>query len=76
MALHSVQGNTWPAPVLQAFTVGMASHGFSVSATMMGHDKSYALEQLRHAHTLADARLRELAVELFRYFERRPAETC
>jgi hypothetical protein len=71
MALHSAYADPCPAPVLQAFTVGMASHGFSVSATMMGNDKLYALEQLRHAHTLADARLRELAVELFRYFERR-----
>lgn len=63
--------HVWPAPVLQAFTMRMAGHGFSVSGTMMNHDKGYALELLRQAHTLADAPLRELAVELFRHLERK-----
>jgi ABC-type phosphate transport system auxiliary subunit len=62
----------WPASVLEAFAVRMAGHGFSVSGTMMKHDGNYALEQLRLAHSLADAPLRELAVELFRFFERQP----
>jgi hypothetical protein len=60
----------WPARILEAFTVRMAGHGFSVSGTLMNHDRRYALEQLRYAHTMADAALRELAVELFRDFER------
>lgn len=38
---------------------------------MMNNDRGYALEQLRHAHALADDELREMAVELFRYFERK-----
>lgn len=60
----------WPPAALHTFSVRMAGHGFSVSSTMMNHDRLYALEQLRHAHTLADDGLRELAVELFRHFER------
>ena len=62
---------SWPAPALQAFTMRMAGHGFPVSRTLMNHDRLYALEQLRQAHTMADGTLRELAVELFRHFERR-----
>lgn len=70
MAMQSANRPQWPTSVLQAFSVRMAAHGFSVSGTMMNNDKAYALEQLRHAHTLADSPLRELAVELFRDFER------
>jgi len=61
----------WPPQALQTFSIRMAGHGLCVSGTLMNHDRRYALEQLRHAHTLADAALRELAVELFRHFERR-----
>ena len=62
--------NPWPVAALHAFTLRMAGHGFSVSNTLMNYDRTYALEQLRYAHTLADDVLRELAMELFRHFER------
>jgi hypothetical protein len=60
---------------LEAFKMRMAGHGFSVSGTLMNYDRTYALEQLRQAHTLADNHLRELAVELFRHFEKQPSGT-
>ncbi|HEY8049124.1 MAG TPA: hypothetical protein VIE63_08115 [Ramlibacter sp.] len=61
----------WPDSTLQAFTMKMAGHGFSVSGLMMNRDRRYALDQLQQAHTMADAGLRALAVELFRRFERK-----
>jgi len=61
----------WASSALQDFTVSMAGHGFSVSSTLMNYDRAYALEQLQVAHALADAPLREMAVKLFRQFERR-----
>ncbi len=60
----------WPQSALQAFTLRMASHGMCVSSSMMLGDRRYALEQLSHAHALADDELRGLAMELFRHFER------
>lgn len=60
----------WPDDLLRAFTLGMASHGLSVSTSMMVDDRRYALETLAFAHTMADAPLRELAMALFRHFER------
>lgn len=60
----------WPADLLQAFTLQMSSHGFSVSSSMMMGDRDYAVEQLAHAHTMADGRLRDLALQLFHHFER------
>lgn len=66
MSTHSGHHRT----ALEAFKMRMAGHGFSVSGTLMNYDRSYALEQLRQAHTLADNHLRELAVELFRHFEK------
>ena len=63
----------WPASALEAFTMKMAGHGFSVSTTLMKYDKVYALEQLQFAHTMADDSLREMAIQLFRAFERRQA---
>jgi hypothetical protein len=71
MALQSETAQYWPRSVLQTFTVRMAGHGFSVSGTLMNHNRAYALEQLRHAHALADDKLRELAMELFHYFEKK-----
>ena len=68
--MASAQHHYWPSPVIQDFTIRMAGHGFSVSGTMMNQDRGYALEQLGQAHTLADDRLREMAMELFRQFER------
>ena len=61
----------WPQNALQAFTLRMASHGQCVSSSMMLGDRRYALEQLGHAHAMADDELRGLAMELFRHFERR-----
>ena len=61
----------WPQNALQAFTLRMASHGLCVSTSMMLGDRRYALEQLGHAHAMADDDLRGLAVELFRHFERK-----
>ncbi len=66
-----MQTTYWPSYAIRDFSVRMAGHGFSVSGTMMNHDRGYALELLRHAHSLADDTLREMAVELFRYFERK-----
>ena len=60
----------WEADDLRAFTLHMSGHGLCVSSTLMRMDKRYALEQLRHAHTLADDALRGLAMQLFRQFER------
>lgn len=61
----------WPRNALQAFTLRMASHGLCVSSSLMLGDRRYALEQLGHAHAMADDELRGLAMELFRHFERR-----
>lgn len=61
----------WPRSALQAFTLRMASHGLCVSSSMMLGDRRYALEQLSHAHALADEDLRGLAMALFRRFEQR-----
>jgi hypothetical protein len=61
----------WPRSMLEAFSLRMAGHGLSVSGTMMNCDRRYALEQLGQAHALADSGLREMAMELFRYFERK-----
>lgn len=65
------EGGYWPPHALQSFTLRMASHGLCVSSSMMLGDRRYALEQLSHAHSLADDELRSLAMELFRFFERR-----
>jgi len=62
-------GTDWPPQALQAFTLLMAGHGHCVSGSMMLGDRLYALEQLSHAHTMADEELRLLAMSLFRYFE-------
>ena len=59
----------WPTDLLEAFTLQMASHGHSVSSSMMMGDRRYALEQLVHAHSLADDYLHDLAMSLFRHFE-------
>lgn len=60
----------WPQNALQAFTLRMASHGLCVSSSMMLGDRRYALEQLSHAHAMADEALQGLAMELFHHFER------
>lgn len=71
---HPAAGHAVPAPqaeVMNEFVLRMASHGHSVSGTLMKFDRQYALEQLSHAHTMADEGLRALAMRLFRQFEGR-----
>ena len=58
---------------MQAFILRMADHGHSVSRTFMIFDRHYALEQMQHAHALADEELRQLAMALFRHSESRLA---
>lgn len=59
----------WPTQLLASFTLLMAGHGRCVSSAMMLGDRDYALWQLNRAHTLDDDRLREVAVQLFSYFD-------
>ena len=58
-----------PSPeVLETFILQMSGHGLPVSASMMLGDRDYARQQLRHAYTLDDALLHELAVEMWSFF--------
>ena len=66
---HAATTTPWPAELLEAFSLRMASHGMSVSRAMMACDRRYALQQLSDAHNLADETLRLMAVQLFRHFE-------
>lgn len=59
----------WNEDVLGDFSLRMANHGLSVSSTMMRHDPRYALEQVRHAHSLPDDGLRHLAEAVAREVE-------
>ncbi len=59
----------WPTELLATFTLQMAGHGRCVSSAMMLGDREYALWQLARAHTMDDARLRAVAVQLFSYFD-------
>lgn len=61
----------WPHELLETFTLRMFSHGMCVSRALMLCDRSYALQQLVHAHSLADDNLRLMAVQLFRHYEAR-----
>lgn len=61
----------WPHDLLEAFCLRMSSQGMCVSRALMQHDRRYGLEQLTHAHNMADDDLREMAVQLFRHFEAR-----
>lgn len=56
----------WPDALLRVFCLRMSSHGMSVSRTLMMCDRDYALQQLGHAHNMADEVLRSMAVKLFR----------
>lgn len=56
----------WSQDVLGDFSLRMADHGLSVSSTMMRNDARYALEQVRHAHSLRDESLRDLAEAVVR----------
>jgi hypothetical protein len=59
----------WPCDLLRAFTLQMAARGLCASESMMLGDRGYALQQLACAHASDDARLRQLAVELFTFFD-------
>jgi len=59
----------WPADLLEAFCLRMSSQGMCVSQALMQNDRRYGLEQLSHAHNMADDALRVMAVQLFRHFE-------
>ncbi len=61
----------WPRDLLEAFCLRMSSQGMCVSRALMQHDRRYGLEQLSHAHNMADDTLRVMAVQLFRHFESR-----
>jgi hypothetical protein len=61
----------WPHDLLEAFCLRMSSQGMCVSSALMQHDRRYGLEQLTHAHNMADDALRVMAVQLFRHFEAR-----
>ncbi|MDM7942596.1 MAG: hypothetical protein QUV35_08200 [Hydrogenophaga sp.] len=64
-------GQLWPHDLLEAFCLRMSSRGMCVSCALMQHDRRYGLEQLTHAHNMADDALRAMAVQLFRHFEAR-----
>lgn len=61
----------WPAELLEQFCLRVSSQGMCVSRALMICDRRYALEQLAHAHNMADDALRVMAVQLFRHFEAR-----
>lgn len=61
----------WPRELLEAFCLRMSGQGMCVSSALMQHDRRYGLEQLSHAHNMADDALRVMAVQLFRHFEAR-----
>ena len=61
----------WPHDLLEAFCLRMSSQGMCVSRALMMCDRRYALQQLVHAHSLADDTLRLMAVQLFRRYEAR-----
>ncbi len=65
------QGHYWPCELLHAFTLQMAAQGLCVSTDMMLGDHGYARERLSAAHSCGDARLRDLSVQLFAFFEAR-----
>jgi hypothetical protein len=66
-----VAAEGWSQDVLGDFSLRMASHGLSVSSTLMRRDPGYALEQLHHAHSLRDDGLSRLAEAMAREFQHR-----
>lgn len=64
------QGHYWPCELLHAFTLLMAAHGQCVNVDMMLGDLTYAQDKLNLAHSSGDEELRELAVQLFGFFDR------
>jgi hypothetical protein len=62
----------WPADLLDDFIFRMAATGQCVSSSMMLGSREYAIEKLSGAHTLDDDGLRQLAVQMFAYFDDEP----
>jgi hypothetical protein len=69
MILQAEAGLNWPEGPLEAFSLRMASHGHSVSSFLMLRDRAYAMDQLAHAHSMADVELRGLAMRVFQLLE-------
>lgn len=67
-APHPAPRPVWPDDLLEAFCLRMASQGMCVSRALMQNNRQYGLEQLAHAHNMADDRLRAMAVQLFQSF--------
>lgn len=59
----------WPDELLEAFCLRMSSLGMCVSRSLMRHDHRYGVEQLSHAHNMADDTLRTMAVQLFQHVQ-------
>jgi hypothetical protein len=68
-AARRVAASCWPREMLNAFSLGMAGFGLSVSGILMRDDPSYALNQIRQACDLPDTGLQDLALSMFRLFE-------
>ena len=60
----------WANEHLQDFAERMAMYGMSVSCVRLRNDSAYTLRQLATAHATDDETLREMAMTLFRQFER------
>ena len=70
-ARGSTAASPWPEDLLESFCLRMSSQGMCVSRSLMQNNRRYGLEQLAHAHNMADDTLRLMAVQLFRCFESR-----
>jgi len=60
----------WANEHLENFAGRMALNGMEVSCVRLRNDSAYTLRQLATAHAANDATLREMAMTLFRQFER------
>ncbi len=59
----------WSDGLLDTFCLRMSSRGMCVSRALMRHDPRYRLEQLSHAHNMADDTLNAMAVQLFQHVQ-------
>ncbi len=59
----------WPDDLLIRFSLGMSSHGLSISRIDMLQDPRYAFRQLHDAQAMGDPTLARIAEQLFRCFE-------
>jgi len=60
----------WASEHLEDFAGQMALNGMSVSCVRLRNDSAYTLRQLAAAHASNDETLRQMAMTLFRQFER------